>query len=96
MPTYVYRVINDDGSEGPTFEVFQKMSDPPLERHPQTGERVQRVPVTPHIAGGWSESATRQKLSDSNLERLGFTKYQRAGRGRFEKRAGAGPDHIGD
>ena len=30
MPTYVYEVINDDGSAGETFEVFQKMTDAPL------------------------------------------------------------------
>jgi predicted nucleic acid-binding Zn ribbon protein len=95
MPTYVYVVINDDGSEGETFEVFQKMSDPALETHPETGEPVRRVPVAPHIAGEWSDSATKQKLSDKNLDRLGFTKYERAGGGHFEKKAGKGPNVIG-
>lgn len=94
MPTYVYVVIKDDGSEGETFEVVQKMSDDALTKHPETGEPVRRVPVAPHIAGEWSDGATKSKLSDKNLDRLGFTKYQRAGDGQFEKRAGSGPDTI--
>jgi predicted nucleic acid-binding Zn ribbon protein len=94
MPTYVYQVVNEDGSEGEVFEVFQKMTDQPLTQHPETGKPVQRVITAPNIAGNWSESATRQKLSDKNLDRLGFTKYQRAGDGKFEKRAGSGPNVI--
>ena len=94
MPTYVYAVIKSDGSDGDAFEVVQRMSDPPLEKHPQSGEPVRRVPQAPHIAGDWSESGTKKVLSDKNLDRLGFTKYQNAGGGVFEKRAGKGPDAI--
>lgn len=90
MPTYVYQVIKPDGSEGETFEVFQKMSDPPLTKHPETGEKVQRVIVPPMISDG----SKRDMLSDKNLDRLGFTKYQNAGDGQFEKKAGSGPDVI--
>ena len=43
MPTYVYAIIRPDGSDGETFEVFQRMSDPPLEKHPETGQPVRRV-----------------------------------------------------
>ena len=42
MPTYVYR-----RKDGTTFEVFQRISDDPLEVDPDTGEPVQRV-----IGGG--------------------------------------------
>ena len=94
MPTYVYQVISEDGSEGETFEVVQKMSDPPLKAHPETGQPVQRVIQPPNLPTQWSESATRQKLSDKNLDRLGFTKYQRTGKGIFEKKAGKGPRTI--
>ncbi|MHC5007975.1 MAG: FmdB family zinc ribbon protein [Planctomycetota bacterium] len=94
MPTYVYEIINEDGSEGETFEVFQKMSDPPLTEHPETGEPVRRVIQAPNIAGKWSEAGTKKMLSDSNLDRLGFTKYQKMGQGQYEKRAGAGPQSI--
>ena len=94
MPTYVYQVITDDDSEGEVFEVFQKMSDPPLKTHPETGAPVRRIPAAPYVAGAWSDHATKQKLSDKNLDRLGFTKYQNVGGGHFEKRAGSGPDQI--
>ncbi len=94
MPTYVYQVINDDGSPGEVFEVFQKMSDPPLAAHPETGRPVRRIIVAPRIAGRYSDVATKRMLSDRNLDRLGFTKYQRTGQGRFEKRAGKGPREI--
>ncbi len=94
MPTYVYQVIEDDGSEGETFEVVQKMTDPPLERHPETGKPVRRLIQAPNIAGKWSEAGTKQALSDKNLDRLGFTKYKRTGKGQYEKRAGHGPPTI--
>jgi hypothetical protein len=31
-------------------------------------------------------------LSNKNLDRLGFTKYEKAGDGVYEKKAGQGPD----
>jgi hypothetical protein len=94
MPTYVYQIINPDGSEGETFEVIQRMSEPALTKHPQTGKPVRRVIQAPIIPGNWSDHGTKQKLSDKNLDRLGFTKYQRAGDGKFEKKAGKGPNVI--
>ncbi len=94
MPNYVYVIINDDGSEGETFEVFQKMSDSPLKTHPETGRPVRRVIQPPNIAGKWSESGTKKMLSDSNLDRLGFTKDPKTGKGQYEKRAGSGPETI--
>ena len=94
MPTYVYQIINDDGTDGDTFEVVQKMSDDALTTHPETGQPVRRVPVAPNIGGDYSEGSNKSKLSDANLDRLGFTKYQNAGGGHFEKRAGSGPDVI--
>ncbi len=94
MPTYVYAVVLPDGSDGRVFEVVQRMSDAPLTRHPESGEPVRRLVTAPNLSLQWSEGASRDKLSDKNLERLGFTKYQNAGGGKFEKRAGAGPDSI--
>ena len=94
MPTYVYQVITDDGSEGETFEAFQKMSDPPLTKHPETGQPVRRVIQPPIIPCRWSEHGTRKMLSNDNLDRIGFTKYERAGDGRYEKKAGKGPRTI--
>lgn len=44
MPTYVYETIPADGA-APTrrFEVVQRMTDEPLQVHPETGEPVRRV-----------------------------------------------------
>ena len=95
MPTYVYQVINDDGSEGEIIELVQRMSDPALTVHPETGQKLRRVPTAPHIAGEHSDASTKKKLSDENLDRLGFAKYQNVGGGKFEKRSGQGPDQIG-
>ncbi len=89
MPTYDYAC-----PQGHRFEVFQKMSDDALTRHPESGRPVRRVPVAPNIGGDHSEASTKSKLSDANLDRLGFTKYQNVGGGHFEKRAGSGPDVI--
>ncbi len=94
MPTYVYAVVNPDGTLSDHFEVVQKMSDDALLQHPETGKPVQRVPQRPMLGGQHSTAADKRKISDSNLDRLGFTKYQKVGDGRYEKTAGAGPDTI--
>lgn len=90
MPTYLYAIINPDGSEGETFEVFQRITDAPLTAHPQSGRPVRRIPVVPQF----QTTTEKAKLSNANLDRLGFTKYERAGKGVYERKAGRGPDVI--
>ncbi|MBK9035545.1 MAG: zinc ribbon domain-containing protein [Myxococcales bacterium] len=51
MPTYVYETVPADGSPGQVFEIQQRMADPALERHPDTGEPVQRVLTAPFLGG---------------------------------------------
>lgn len=94
MPVYTYQVIHDDGSEGEVFEYAHGMSEPPLTEHPETGEQVVRVYQATHIAGNGNERIQKQNTSDKNLERLGFTKYVRNGKGHYEKHVGSGPDRI--
>lgn len=94
MPTYLYAIINPDDSDGEQFEVVQKMSDPTLTKHPESGKPVRRVITVPNIGGAWTDSSSKKKLSDKNLDRLGFTKYVNAGGGRFDKTAGGGPSSI--
>jgi predicted nucleic acid-binding Zn ribbon protein len=49
MTTYVYATIPQTPGEDPSyFELKQSMQDPPLTRHPETGEAVRRV-----ILGGF-------------------------------------------
>ena len=95
MPVYTYEVINPDGSPGETFELLEPLSAVPLERHPDTGRPVRRVFGHANIGGEWGEGASKHRLSDDNLRQHGFTKYQRVGKGQFERRVGsAGPSEI--
>ncbi len=91
MPTYVYAVINPDGTEGETFEVVQPMKDAALTKHPEDGRPVRRVITAPYVVGEHSTTSENRKQGDSNLERLGFTKYHKGSNG-YEKAFGAGPD----
>ncbi len=50
MPTYVYETITKSETEVPIqFEIFQKVTDEKLTKHPETGEPVRRI-----ISGGIS------------------------------------------
>ena len=96
MPTYVYEILTKKGEPtGRTFEIIQSMKDEPLKGHPETGEPVRRVIQAPNIAGKWSDVKAKGQLSNKNLERLGFTKYERKGKGYMERTAGKmGPKSI--
>ena len=49
MATYVYETIPGPAGAAPRrFEMVQSMKDPPLQRHPDTGEPVRRV-----VTGGF-------------------------------------------
>lgn len=94
MPIYVYEYLDDSGSgTGETFELVQSMSEDALTEH--EGRKVQRVIQPPNIAGNWSDMKNKSKLSNENLERLGFTKYEKRGDGYMERTAGKeGPRSI--
>ena len=94
MPTYEYAVIKPDGTLGEPFDVFQSMAEAHLKKHPETGEPVKRLVSAPGLALKHSDASDKSKLSDSNLDRLGFTKYQKSGDNARDKTAGKGPDSI--
>lgn len=94
MPTYVYEFLDKSGRPtGETFELMQSIKAEALTKHPETGRPIRRAIVTPVLGTGMSKrSAT---LSNKNLERLGFTKYERKGDGYMERTAGKeGPKSI--
>ena len=91
MPTYVYEVITEDGSEGETFEVVQRMSEPALTTHPETGKPVRRVMAPVAVLGKFG---TGSSMSNSRLKELGFTKYVKNSDGAYSKSFGAGPDTV--
>lgn len=45
MPTYAYEILDRSDSPIGEFEVRQSIKDAPLERHPETGQRVRRKVV---------------------------------------------------
>lgn len=96
MPTYVYEILDAKGQPtGKTFETVQSIRDEALTKHPESGEPVRRAITAPNIAGHWSDLKTKSQLSNKNLERLGFTKYERKGKGYMERTAGKlGPRSI--
>ena len=77
MPTYVYAVLNEDGTLGAHFEIEQSMDEPHLEIHPETGEPVQRVYLPPNLATRYTEGRNKKLLDNGNIEKAGFTKYER-------------------
>ena len=77
MPTYLYQEILPDGSDGDCFEIVQRMSDPVLKTHPHTGNPVKKVFVAPNLPNKYSEGATKSKLNNENVEKHGFTKYEK-------------------
>ncbi len=94
MPIYVYESIVEEGTAAESFEFVQKMSDPPLASHPETGAPIRRVLTSPRIGGRWSDSAMNQSITDDNLKRRGFTKYVKTGDGSYEKTLGSGPSTL--
>ena len=94
MPTYVYEVLLEDGAVGERFEVVQKMSDDPLESHPESGLPVRRVFLPFSVAGKHGSSADKNLADDSKLEKLGFTKYVKSDDGKYDKVIGKGPSHL--
>jgi hypothetical protein len=88
MPLYVYRILRPGVpvDRAQTFELRQSIHDPPLKRHPKTGEPVERVICPPTISRG--------ALSDTDIAAAGFTKYKRTSDGTYERQAGSGPKHV--
>ena len=96
MPTYEYEFLDKKGEPtGERFEHVQPMKDAALTKHPETGKPCRRAIVAPAIAGNWSPIKEKGMLSNKNLERLGFTKYEKKGNGYMERVAGKeGPKSV--
>jgi hypothetical protein len=89
MPTYLYQEILPDGSDGDYFEVVQRMSDATLKIHPHTGIPVRKVFVPPNLPTRYTEAATKSKLTNENVEKHGFTRYEKDKvTGKYHKTAG--------
>lgn len=93
MPLYEYAVVNPDGSHGETIEVLQRLGEPPLKKHPETGLPVERLISAASVPRPPAERI-KGDISNKSLERQGFTKYQKTKTGTYEKILGDGPDLI--
>ena len=92
MPIYEYQATGarccDHCRNG--FDVMQKLSDQPLEFCPECYNPVRRKISKPNLA------SPAPSLSESNLEKHGFTQFRKVEKGVYEKTAGKGPDFITD
>jgi hypothetical protein len=93
MPLYEYAVVNPDGTYGETIEVLQRLGEPALTKHPTTGAPVERLISAASVPRPPGDRI-KGDISDKNLERQGFTKYQKSKTGTYEKVLGDGPDLI--
>jgi predicted nucleic acid-binding Zn ribbon protein len=96
MPIYEYEYLDKKGEgTGKTVELVQAMAEDAYTKHPESGEPIRRVISVPRIAGKWSDMKAKGQLSNENLDRLGFTKYEKKGDGYMERVAGKeGPKSI--
>jgi predicted nucleic acid-binding Zn ribbon protein len=76
MPVYQYKVMNEKKLEE-FFEIEQKISDPPLQRHPLTLEPVKRILTTASLSLNHSTQHEKKSLSSDNLNKNGFTQYEK-------------------
>ena len=89
MPLYVYQERLPDGNDGEMFECIQSMSEASLKTHPVTGNPVRKIFHTPNLPNKYTERATRNQLSGQNIEKHGFTRYEKDQlTGRYHKTAG--------
>ncbi|MBT3783518.1 zinc ribbon domain-containing protein [bacterium] len=89
MPIYEYQHTDGTG-EGCTtdFEAVQNMSESSLTNCPRCKKPVvKKISLPAHHQG-----SVKDKLSDQNLSKHGFSKYVKAGDGSYEK--AAGPDEA--
>ena len=93
MPVYRYRVVTNDDS-GEIFEVEQSIDSPALQKHPLTGDSVTRLFDAPNLSTEHTEGKAKRAIDPGNLEKHGFSRYERDGSGNYQKTAGDGPDCI--
>jgi putative FmdB family regulatory protein len=85
MPTYEYRAKKPAQACrhcAQTFEVHQRVSDPPLQVCPHCGTPVKRLISLFSLS---TTPSTKSLLSDKNIKGHGFTKLVNEGEGKFRK-----------
>ena len=92
MPIYEYRPTGEERCDfcRDGFDVLQKLQATPLEACPECGTPVERIISAPKLA------TAGPSMSESNIEKHGFTQYRKVEKGVYEKTVGKGPDFISD
>ena len=92
MPIYEYQAESEKHCDfcGKCFELLRKLSDPPLTNCPECDAAVIRKISAPNLG------SAGPSLSESNIEKHGFTQYRKLEKGVYEKTTGKGPDFISD
>jgi putative FmdB family regulatory protein len=90
MPFYEYAPIKTClGTCGGRFSVLQKLSDPEINSCNECAAPCKKLISAPAVQTG-----SAHRMSQSHLEKHGFTQYKRSEKGVYEKTAGLGPDKI--
>jgi putative FmdB family regulatory protein len=92
MPIYEYEIDkNENGCphciDG--FEVFQKIAHKAIEVCPKCKSKCHRI-----CSGFAMKSGKSHLLTDNNIKKNGWAKYQNVGDGKYEKITGDGPSNI--
>lgn len=92
MPIYEYEPAGQQRCEycKDGFELLRKLSDPVLTQCPHCHSPVIRRISAPNIG------SAGPNMSESNIEKHGFTQYRKLEKGVYEKTTGKGPDFISD
>ena len=93
MPIYEYRPTSKSSCSfcADGFDTLQKLTETPLQVCPQCHQAVRRQISAPNL--GKTDNTT---LDRGNLEKHGFTRYEKAEKGVYEKTAGVGPNILKD
>lgn len=92
MPIYEYQATKEPSCSHCRngFDLLQKLTDPPLAYCPECKQAIRRLISAPNL------TKPDVSLERGNLEKHGFTRYQKAEKGVYEKTAGVGPDLLKD
>lgn len=89
MPLYLYEILDDEGRITGRFEVMQRLADPALGTHPETGQPVRRAIVAPALTLRHASVHSRDLMSDKHLANKGFTRYEKGSDGQYVRTGGA-------
>lgn len=87
--------MGSEGEAGEPLEVIQSLREPPLTHHPVSGRPVRRIITGVTLCLRHAHGQMQNSLSRENLERHGFSRYEKTGPGSYIRTAGRdGPEGL--